>query len=106
MSVINKVDSIEKLDELFERSKLEPVLLFKHSDSCGISAHVLDMVQEVDGDVNVIVVQENRDLSNEVAKRTGHTHQSPQAFVLRYGKPVYHATHYGIDPKSIEEKLK
>jgi bacillithiol system protein YtxJ len=101
MATINKVDSIEKLDALFERSHREPVVLFKHSNSCGISSHVLEMASEIDRELNLIVVQQNRDLSNEVAARTGHTHQSPQAFVLVNGEPVYHATHYAIDPDAI-----
>ena len=85
MAVINKVDSIEELDELFKRSRSEPVVLFKHSNSCGISSHVLEMASEIEGELNVIVIQENRPLSNEVAVRTGYTHQSPQAFVLVRG---------------------
>ena len=101
MAVVNKVDSVEKLDEVFERSFREPVVLFKHSNMCGISSHVLEMVSEIDDEVNMIVVQQNRDLSNEIAIRTGYTHQSPQAFVLSKGKAVYHATHYGIDPNAI-----
>ena len=105
MATITKVDSIEKLDALFERSHREPVVLFKHSNACGISAHVLEMVSEFDGEINVIVVQQNRDLSNQVAVRTGHTHQSPQAFVLVNGKPIYHATHYAIDPDAITKTL-
>jgi len=105
MAVINKVDSVEKLDALFERSFSEPVVLFKHSTRCGISSHVLEMASEIDGELNVLVIQENRDLSNEVAARTGHTHQSPQAFVLVDGKPVYHGTHYAIDPDAITNML-
>ena len=105
MAVINKVDSIEKLDAVFERSKLEPVVLFKHSNSCGISSHVLEMASEIDAELNVIVIQENRPLSTEVAIRTGYAHQSPQAFVLVNGKPVFHATHYGIDPSAIDRAV-
>lgn len=101
MAIINKVDSVEELDAVFEHSYREPVVLFKHSNACGISAHILELVSEIDRELNVIIIQENRDLSNEVAVRTGHTHQSPQAFVLVDGKPVYHATHYGIDPDAI-----
>lgn len=105
MAVINKVDSIEKLDAVFERSKLEPVVLFKHSNSCGISSHILETVQVIEAELNLIVIQENRALSNEVAGRTGRSHQSPQAFVLVNGQPVYHATHYGIDPIAIEKAI-
>ena len=105
MATINKVDSVEKLDAVFERSYREPVVLFKHSNACGISSHVLEMASEIDGELNVIVIQQNRDLSNEVAARTGHTHQSPQAFVLLNGKPVYHATHYAINAAAIARTL-
>ena len=102
MVTINKVDSIEKLEDAFARSHTSPVVLFKHSNRCGISSHVLEMVRDIDGELNVVVIQEHRDLSNEIAARTGYVHQSPQAFVIVDGKPVYHATHYGIDPSRIE----
>ena len=105
MVTINKVDSLQKLDDVFDRSHGAPVVLFKHSNRCGISSHVLEMVEELDGELNVVVIQENRDLSNEITARTGYTHQSPQAFVLKDGKPVYHATHYGIDPRRIQQVL-
>ena len=103
MVTINKVDSIEKLDDAFARSHESPVVLFKHSNRCGISSHVFEMARDIDGELNVVVIQENRDLSDEIASRTGYTHQSPQAFVLVDGKPVHHATHYGIDPSRINE---
>ena len=105
MAIINRVDSVEKLDEIFERSFREPVILFKHSNMCGISSHVLEMVSDIEGEINMIVVQQNRDLSNEVAVRTGYAHQSPQAFVLSDGKPVYHATHYGINSEAITDHV-
>jgi len=103
-ATINKVESIDELDELFERSVAEPVVIFKHSNSCGISSHVLEMIAEFDGQLNVVVVQQNRDVSNEIAVRTGYTHQSPQVFVLVDKKPVYHATHYGIDAEILKQK--
>ena len=66
-----------------------------------------DFNQELvlEDELHVVVIQENRDLSNEITARTGYTHQSPQAFVLKDGKPVYHATHYGIDPARIRQVL-
>jgi len=94
------------LEDLFKESFEKPVAIFKHSNSCGISSHVMEMVDEVGRDVHFVVVQEDRDLSNEIAERTGHTHQSPQIFVIRDGKPIYHATHYGIDPEALEKALK
>ena len=99
------VTSEEQLDSLFETSFQHPVALLKHSDTCGISADILHQLGAIDGEINVIVIQEHRDLSNSLAKRTGHRHQSPQAFVIKDGKSIYHATHYGINPSEIDNKL-
>lgn len=100
------IDTAEKLDAVFAESYERPVALLKHSNSCGISSHTMYLINETDAVVNVIVIQEHRDLSNDVATRAGHRHQSPQLFVLRDGKAIYHATHYGIDPSEIEIKLR
>lgn len=100
------IESLDSLNALFERSYRQPVVIFKHSNSCGISAHIMEQIAEVDDEVNVVVVQTNRDISNAVETRTGHRHQSPQAFVIRDGKAVYHATHYGIDPDAIDASLR
>lgn len=101
-----EITSVEHLDALFEESHKKPVVLFKHSNSCGISADVFQQIEQIDGDVNVVVIQEHRPISNFIAEKTGYRHQSPQAFVIKDGKAVYHATHYGIDPKEIEAKSK
>lgn len=99
------VDSLESLDRLFEESHRRPVVLFKHSTSCGISSGVYREVGLVTADVNVVVIQTHREISNAIASRTGVRHESPQAIVLRYGQPIYHASHYDIEVTHIEENL-
>ena len=105
MAKFRSIETNDVLDELFKRSYSEPVIIFKHSKACGISSHVMELVDEVGNEINFVVVQDDRELSNEIADRTGHRHHSPQIFVIKNGKPVYHATHYGIDPVAIEEAL-
>jgi bacillithiol system protein YtxJ len=100
-----KVDSLDSLDRLFAESFERPVILLKHSMSCGISSGVYRIVGDVAAEVNVIVIQTHRDISNELAARTGVRHESPQAIVIRDGRPVYHASHYDIEAGHIEEKL-
>ena len=104
-SIFNSVGSIESLDRVFEESHTRPVLLFKHCNSCGISAYVFEQLSAINGIINVVTVQQDRDISNTVAERLGIRHASPQAFVLFEGRPIYHATHYGIEPDKIENKL-
>jgi bacillithiol system protein YtxJ len=105
MATFKSIGDRATLDELFAESFEKPVAIFKHSNSCGISSHVMEMVDELGRDVHFVVVQDDRELSNEIATRTGHTHQSPQVFVIRDGKPIYHATHYGIDPETLEKAM-
>lgn len=106
MAEFKSIKTNDALEELFRRSFTKPVVIFKHSKSCGISSHVLALVDEVGNEINFVVVQDDREISNEIADRTGHRHHSPQVFVIKNGKPVYHATHYAIDPHAIEEALK
>ena len=100
-----KVDSLEELDRLFETSFEKPVVLLKHSVTCGISSGVYREVGQVMTDVNVVVIQTHRELSNSISSRTGVRHESPQAFVLVDGRAVYHASHYDIEAEHIRASL-
>jgi bacillithiol system protein YtxJ len=103
---IKYIETADELDSIFTESIIRPLIVLKHSRSCGISAHILErLTHGVDHEINVIVVQSHRDLSNLVEDRTGHRHHSPQIFVLADGKPVYHATHYGIDCAAVNLKM-
>ncbi len=100
-ATLNEIDSNEKLVELFERSENSPVLLFKHSTNCPISSHVLSDVRELSAEINVIVVQHARGVSNEVETRLGVRHESPQAIVVSHGRAVYQASHYDVSSDEI-----
>ena len=101
-----RLDTIEKLEEAIENSRVHPVLLFKHSRTCGISAGVMNQeIAGVDAPVNLILVQDDRHISNELAARTGIRHESPQAIVLKDGEVVYHASHFDITADDIHAGL-
>ena len=99
------VNTIDKLNALIAESDVHPVFLFKHSNTCGISAHIKFQLSSLDTDIHVIVVQESRPVSHAAAEGLGVRHASPQAFVLSQGRVIYHATHYGIDPDVIRNFL-
>ena len=48
----------------------------------------------------------SRDISNEVAEKTGVRHESPQAIIIKDSKVVYHASHYDVTAQEIEQVLK
>lgn len=105
MSFVN-LDTIEKLDELFEKSKETPVVLFKHSITCSISADVSAEMSIVDADINLVIVQMSRNIADEIESRTKIRHESPQAIILKNGQPIFNASHYKITADAIEGALK
>lgn len=100
------LDTIEDFEELLDVSDERPVTVYKHSSTCGISAHLMEEMMAVDGKVNVVVVQRSRELSDHIARRSGIRHQSPQAFVFSGRKVRYQASHYAIDASEINKNLK
>jgi bacillithiol system protein YtxJ len=100
-----ELNTLDKLQAAIEESRIRPVLLFKHSTSCGISAGVFRDVKMVDADINIVVVQTDRHISNEIERHTGIKHESPQAIVLKNGEVVYHASHYDITLDDLNEHL-
>src|SRR5687767_4286917 len=99
------LETVDGLEELFTASHRRPVVIFKHSSTCGISAGVIREVESLETDVNIVTVQRSRELSNAIALRTGIRHESPQAIVLACGEPVYFASHYDITQEDIEAHL-
>lgn len=97
---IRKLSTVEDLDEVLTLSAERPVWLFKHSVTCGISARAHKEYERYvaaggDGDelFTLLEVQTARPLSNEIATRFGIRHESPQAILLKAGRPVWNASH-------------
>ena|SRR5947209_1075944 len=101
-----QVTDAATLDHLFERSHEEPVILFKHSNTCPISARAYRQMQDVKSPVSLVVVQKSRDISRAVEERTGVAHESPQALLLRDGRVVWSATHFDITADAVEQAFK
>ena len=104
------MDDPVMLEHLFVHSYNEPVLIFKHSTTCPISAHAYREMQRLDAGparhIHLVVVQTARPLSNEIAARTGVRHESPQAIVLSRGKAAWTASHYDITAAEVERAVR
>lgn len=93
----------ETLDEAL---RSERAVLYKHSTRCPVSAVVINEVLKFAGAhpdwrIYVLKVIEQRRLSDTVAERLGVRHESPQAFVIRQGRCVWHGSHGGITAKQL-----
>jgi bacillithiol system protein YtxJ len=101
----NEIHDSEELEDLLQKSFDAPVALFKHSLTCPISASAYHEIARADAEINLIIVQRARALSNEVAEKTGIRHESPQAIILKDGAAIYHASHYNIAADEVEKQL-
>ncbi len=95
------IESIEDLDRFLASSDQKPLFLFKHSARCPISVTALeeyDAFLETAGEPGhaFLDILAHRDVSNEIASRTGVKHESPQALLFRGGSASWNASHSAI----------
>ncbi len=108
--MVVELQTDDDLEQLLERSKTHPVVIFKHSTQCSISSDVYGEFKHFtetapDADCGVVLVIENRNLSNEIAGRLGVRHESPQALLVKDGRPVWNASHWSITADSLGQAL-
>ena len=94
-----------------ERSKTNPILIFKHSTQCDISAQAYEYLTDFEKGsreifCGVVLVIENRELSDAIAERFHVRHESPQALLIKDGRPVWHASHWSITSDSLSDALR
>jgi bacillithiol system protein YtxJ len=101
MSSFRKFTDVGAFGELVESSRVRPVVIFKHSTTCPISSSAYREMRDFDDEVALVEVQNARELSREIAERTGVRHESPQVIILRHGKPVWNASHWKIKKENV-----
>jgi len=109
----HKLTSEEQLEELKKESATQPVLIFKHSTRCSISASTLNRLERnwsADDMKNVkayyLDLLNFRSVSNAIESVLGVEHQSPQAILIKNGKASWNASHYDISYDDIKAAIK
>ena len=111
MSQLQPLVHIDELEAAIAESCERPVFLFKHSRNCGVSCEALDELHAhvedagPDATYKLITVQSHRRLSEQTAARLGIRHETPQAILLRNGRPVWNASHFRITKRQLDEIL-
>lgn len=113
MPEYSRLQSVSEIDDLIARSHSKPVLFFKHSLTCPIStagfrqyeSFLADRSEDDDTIYTLIEIQNARDVSNEVTRRTGVKHESPQALVVRNGEVTWHASHWSIQSDALRSAV-
>lgn len=104
---LTPISGIDELEHMLAESRMRPVLLFKHSYTCGVSAEALDEVrahiEEHTSGVRyaMVTVQTHRDVSNAIAARLGVRHETPQAILVRDGRAVWNASHFRVTASEV-----
>jgi bacillithiol system protein YtxJ len=107
-----ELENIVELERALAESSERPVLLFKHSLTCPISARAYREFQAYlekanpQASYNLITVQKARPVSNEASRRLGIRHESPQAIIVKNGQEVWNASHFDITADALEEAIK
>ena len=94
--------SVEEINTIRKISKIQAILIFKHSTSCGISRMVMKQFESLFNEENKHLKVYYLDLLNfrEVSSKLSEVfqviHQSPQLLVIKNGISVYDKSHYEI----------
>ncbi|HKY03649.1 MAG TPA: bacillithiol system redox-active protein YtxJ [Blastocatellia bacterium] len=111
-AILKELKSVSELDQALSESKEKPVLLFKHSTTCPISARAFrefkSHLNAADPNVSyrMITVQTARPVSNEVAQRLQVQHETPQAILIRDGREIWNASHFAITTAALEDAIR
>lgn len=104
----NKLTNADQLDQLIAESGEQPVLIFKHSTTCSISAMALSRLERNWSDAAGIKpyfldLLAYRSVSNRVADQFDVPHQSPQVLLIQNGECVYDASHMSISFQMLQQ---
>ena len=97
----NKLTDESQLAVIKEESARQPVLIFKHSTTCSISAMAYSRLERNWKDTAGIKpyyldLLRFRAISSQISGEFGVEHESPQVLLIHNGECVYDASHMGI----------
>jgi thioredoxin 1 len=111
MQKVTPLTDAAELDAAIAESRTRPVLVFKHSRSCGVSHEALDALHEhveragTGAAYKMIIVQSHRTVSDHATRRLGVRHETPQVILLRDGMPVWSASHFGVTAEELDRRI-
>ena len=100
-----EIQDVESLDRFIAQSTETAAILFKHSTSCGISARAYRQMVEVQQPVGIVIVQEARAVSQEIERRFGISHETPQVLIIRGSDLLWNASHSNVSAAAVEAAL-
>ena len=102
----------EQITELAQSSHQQPVIIFKHSTTCSISAAAKSKIERQWADSGLADVPlyyldllRFRPLSAQITEQFGVRHESPQLLLIQGGECRFDASHMGIRLNEVKSAL-
>lgn len=112
MAQNDRLSSMTDVDRILEHSHTQPVLVFKHSRTCGISAMAWEQWEAFLKQPEAsrvycthLIVQDDRPVSNELAQRLSVRHESPQTILIIDGAAQWHTSHMAITQERLTQAV-
>lgn len=96
-----------EVNAYIELSERQPVLFFKHSTRCSISAVAIQRLESFYKEITpaitsvLIDVLHQRPASNMLSSLSGVEHESPQVLIFSKSKCVFKASHLAINAREL-----
>lgn len=104
-----QLDNLDLLEELKVKSFIIPQVIFKHSTRCSISKMVFNRFNNApdfgNADYYLLLVIEQRNISNVVEQIFNIKHESPQVLLIKNGSCYFSESHNAITIDDILEQL-
>ena len=105
--------NLTELERVLTDSHQRPVVLFKHSYTCGVSAEALDELRthidehlpSLPAGYAMVTVQTHREVSNTISERLGIRHETPQAILVRDGRVIWSASHFRVNAAELQKAV-
>ena len=100
-----EIKDIESLTQFLAAPTGDPAIIFKHSNTCGISARAYTQMTGFGRSVGIVIVQNARAVSDEIERRSGVPHETPQLLIFRNGEVIWTASHGQIRGEAVAAVL-
>lgn len=112
MAGVKELKDVKDWKRILESSADKPVMLLKHSTRCPVSAEAYDQFlkhtsKEASPSVDyaLVLVVEDRPVSNAISEDLGVRHESPQAILIRNGQAVWNDSHWRITAEVLKDRI-
>lgn len=109
---MKELKSNEDWNGCIAESRERPVLVFKHSTRCAISAMADSIVRKYEAGggpgqppLYMVKVIESHPVSDEIVRSLNVQHKSPQLILVKNGEAVWSTSHYNITAENIQEAV-